>query len=109
NGHAVACRCADGETARIYARSNAFLDSSGNFAAAFSVDDQNLGTVELIAEGNDFRDVTAAFSPMNGTILARNNWGYVTENWGNASISPDSSGNGTIAHGLAGTPDFVSV
>lgn len=31
------------------------------------------------------------------------------ESYGNASISPDANGNGTIAHGLNGTPSFVSV
>ncbi len=41
--------------------------------------------------------------------IIRNNIGYTTENWGKASISPDGSGNGTIAHGLAATPGYVAV
>jgi hypothetical protein len=41
-----------------------------------------------------------------GTTL-RDVQGYVTENWGSASVSPDGSGNGTIAHGLSATPAVV--
>lgn len=55
---------------------------------------------------NNFSGTT---SPIQGTIPAgtqiANNVGYVTENQGLASVSSGA----TVAHGLAGTPEFVSV
>lgn len=58
-------------------------------------------------------NVTAAVlnnSGYNGsTKLFKDNLGWVTDNYGSASVTPDGSGNGTIAHGLDVNPTYVEV
>jgi len=60
--------------------------------------------------GADVRgNVTGGIGDSGTGTLISGVTGWVTEKSGQASIAPDASGNGTIAHGLASTPTFVSV
>lgn len=55
----------------------------------------------------NYINMTAAnrITVVGANTIIRDNFGYVTENWGNTSIT----NNATISHGLASKPSFVDV
>ena len=55
--------------------------------------------------GNIFVSVTTPVTKVGADTIIQANTGYVTENWGATSVADG----GTISHGLAGTPDTVTV
>jgi len=72
-----------------------------------------MGVVELtggdrnLIEGNIFHNTTSTvITKVGAATIVRGNLGYVTENGGAAANVSDG---GTIAHGLATTPTYVSV
>lgn len=103
-------RVNSGGECNIVSQNNRCMDTSGEFQSFANVDDGNQGTITLVLAGNDFRQRSAGvLESSNGTVIAYRNIGWVTENFGNASVSPDANGNATIAHGLIRAPSSVSL
>lgn len=66
------------------------------------------GATDTLISSADLRGNTTAPALDAGTgTKITNCLGFVAENSGTASVSPDGSGNGTISHGLSGTPTFA--
>lgn len=65
--------------------------------------DESLGGEDSIIEGNQFRGIASAAVVPGSDSMIRNNWGFVTENYGVATLA-----NGTtsiaVTHGLDITP-----
>lgn len=96
----------DGASDNIYLRATADLNT------IYPINLQNATSkdINIVSGATDNRFIGGAFSSLtnNGTNT-RFSGTKGGHNYGNASISPNANGNGTIAHGLAGTPNNVHV
>lgn len=86
---------------------------SGNLIAdngAYGVDIAS-GVSNFSIRGNTFSANAIAHIRDAGTSgptrRIAENTGWITENWGLASVTPDGNGEATIAHGLSASPNYI--
>jgi parallel beta-helix repeat protein len=96
-----------GETAKVYASDNKFIDGLGGASTnIYGVQCEGAGTIDLQVIDNDLRGNTAGVNNPPANARIQNNLGYVTNNGGQTAAIATGT---TVNHGCASTPTIVQV